>query len=298
MHSVNLSARLSVSRLVYGWWRLLGWDMNAQQIVGRLNECLELGITTHDHADIYGDYRVEEAFGAALKISPALRDNIQLVSKCGIRLVSPGRPQHRRKAYDTSTAHLIRSAEQSLRNLHTDHLDLLLVHRPSPIMDADAIAEAFNQLRISGKVREFGVSNFSPSQFDLLQSRLDFALVTNQLQISVLCHDAFHDGSLEQAQRLRHAPMAWSPLAGGKLFTEQSPRMDHIRAVMSNIAQVHHASLDQIALAWLLHHPARILPVVGSQSSERVRVAAHSTLIKLSNDEWFDIWEVAGGKIP
>ena len=298
MKAIALSPTLEVSRLIYGWWRLMSWNMSAADIVARIEACLALGISTHDHADIYGAYQVEPSFGAALKTAPALRDKIQLISKCGIKLVSDARPQHARKAYDTSANHIMLSVETSLKNLHTDYLDVLLIHRPDPLMNADEIAHAFYRLRKSGKVREFGVSNFTASQFALLQSRVDFPLVSNQLEISVLQHQAFFDGSLDQAQQLRRSPMAWSPLAGGKIFTEDSERANRLRACLSRLAKQNHAETDQLAFAWLLHHPAQILPVIGSQSLERITLAAKSAHIALSDNDWYDIWEAGGSHLP
>jgi predicted oxidoreductase len=201
------------SRIVLGWWRLASWDMTPQQRLAFLQQGLELGVTTMDHADIYGDYSCEALFGEALALQPSLRERIELVSKCGIKLVSRHRPKHASHIYDTTRAHIIASAENSLRNLHTDYLDLLLIHRPDPLMDADEVAEAFTQLQASGKVRHFGVSNFTQSQFELLNSR--FALVTNQVELSLMQMEALQDGSLDMCQRLRIAPMIWSALGGG-----------------------------------------------------------------------------------
>jgi predicted oxidoreductase len=296
MSLIDLCGELSLSRFVYGWWRLTGWGMTRADIQRRIEDCLALGITSHDHADIYGGYQCEALFGAALKAAPALREQIQLVSKCGIKLVSEARPQHRRRIYDTTTGHILGSVEQSLRNLATDHLDLLLIHRPDPLMDADAVAAAFYRLRNAGKVRAFGVSNFTPAQFALLQSRLDFPLVTNQIEISLLAHQALQDGSLDQAQALRRPPMAWSPLAGGRLFDEHAPLI--LRETIRQLAAAREVSADQIALAWLLAHPARILPVLGSQSLKRIESAVQSLVLPLGREAWFELYEAAGGKLP
>lgn len=304
MEQIALSNDLSLSRLVYGWWRLMEWQMDAAAIEQRLEDCLALGISSHDHADIYGDYGCETAFGQALKNRPALRDRIQLISKCGIELVSPARPEHKAHGYNTCAEHIIRSAERSLKNLHTDRLDLLLIHRPDPLMCAQDMARAFEQLQAAGKVRHFGVSNFLPHQFELLQSACPMPLVTNQVEVSVLHHDAFHDGSLDQAQRLQRPPMAWSALAGGRLFAGDDRQANAVRAAL---AQVAHelgdtprgaVSQDQVAIAWLLKHPARILPIVGSGDLARVQSAAQSTGLALTRDHWYKIWTAAGGTLP
>lgn len=298
MQHVQLQPDLKLSRIVYGWWRLTEWQMSSRDIVQRIEDCLELGISSHDHADIYGDYQCEVIFGEALKTQPSLRDNIELISKCGIQLVSPQRPTHKRKNYDTSYAHICASAEQSLCNFGVEQLDLLLIHRPDPLMCAEEMARAFTDLRNSGKVRAFGASNFTPAQFSLLQSRLDFDLVTNQVEISVLHHDAFHDGSLDQAQQLARPPMAWSPLAGGQLFGGTEPHQVAVRKCLVELAQQYSCSVDQLAFAWLLKHPANIVPIVGSQSLTRINSACESLHLKLSRDHWYDIWEAADGLLP
>lgn len=165
------------SRFVMGYWRLMDWKMSPDELVGFIEQHLDLGITTVDHADIYGDYQCESAFGEALKLAPHLRSRMEIVSKCGI--ATRARAENTIGHYITDRDHIVLSAEQSLRNLATDHLDLLLIHRPDPLMDADEVAEAFLALHHSGKVRHFGVSNFTPAQFTLLQSRLPFTLATN-----------------------------------------------------------------------------------------------------------------------
>ncbi|MFN2289712.1 MAG: aldo/keto reductase family oxidoreductase [Anaerolineae bacterium] len=285
-----------VSRLVWGLWRLAGWHLCDAELLGLVHACLDLGITTFDLADIYGDYACEGIFGRALALEPGLRQRIQLVTKCGIKLVSDRRPSHRIKHYDTSQAHILASVEHSLRMLHTDHLDLLLIHRPDPLMDADEVAAAFDDLRGSGKVLHFGVSNFSPGQFDLLASRLDFPLVTNQVEISVLDMDLLHDGTVDQCQRLRIAPMAWSPLAGGRLFDGDDAQAVRVRQALAEAGeQLGGATLDQVALAWLLRHPARIVPIVGSGKIERLRRAAGAFEYQLSRQQWFTIWTASTG---
>jgi len=220
------------SRLVAGVWRLGEWGMDTRGLLNFIHGCLDLGITTFDNADIYGGYTCEGLFGAALAAEPGLRDRLELVTKCGIQLVTPNRPGNRVHHYDTSRDHIVAAAENSLLELNTDRLDLLLIHRPDPLLDADEVAEAFGALWAAGKVRHFGVSNFLPWQFDLLQSRLDFPLVTNQIELSVLYLDPLHDGTLDQAQRLRRPPMAWSPLAGGRLFDDHDERAGRVRAAV------------------------------------------------------------------
>jgi predicted oxidoreductase len=284
------------SRLVAGFWRLEEWGMGPQELLAFIHGCLDLGVTTFDHADIYGGYRCEGLFGAALALEPGLRASMQLVTKCGIMLPAAGRPT-RLAHYDTGRAHIVAAVESSLRQLHTDYIDLLLIHRPDPLLDADETAAALTALREAGKVRHCGVSNFTPWQYDLLASRLAFPLVTNQVEISVLHMEALHDGTVDQCQRLRIAPMAWSPLGRGRLFT---PENEQIRRVRQSLAEVGEAlggaAIDQVALAWLLAHPARIVPIVGTGKLERVRQAAAAGSLHLSREQWFEIWTASAGR--
>jgi predicted oxidoreductase len=279
------------SRLVAGMWRLASWDLHDAELLDLIHACLDLGITTFDHADIYGGYANEERFGRALALEPTLRERMQFVTKCGIKQVSPNRPAHTFHCYDTSRAHIVASVENSLRLLHTDRLDLLLIHRPDPLLDADEVAEAFAALRQAGKVLHFGVSNFTPWQFDLLASRLDFPLATNQVEVSVLHLEALHDGTLDQCQRLGLAPMAWSPLGGGRLFRSDDEQAVRVRRALAEVgAELGGASPDQVALAWLLRHPARIVPILGSGKVERLQSAAQAEALTLSREQWFAIW--------
>jgi predicted oxidoreductase len=279
--------------------RLREWGMDTAALLDFIHGCLDLGITTFDHADIYGSYTCEALFGAALAAEPSLRGRIELVTKCGIQLLSPNRPGNRVHHYDTGRDYIIDSAESSLRNLRTDALDLLLVHRPDPLLDADEVAEAFISLRAAGKVRHFGVSNFMPWQFHLLQSRLDFPLATNQIELSVLHLAPLHDGTLDQMQRLRVAPMAWSPVAGGRLFTSGDERAARVRAALEAVGREVGASVDQAALAWVMRHPARVLPVMGTGKLERLREAAAAEAIVLDRQQWFAVWEAsAGHEVP
>ncbi|MGA7937679.1 MAG: aldo/keto reductase [Kovacikia sp.] len=284
------------SRLVLGVWRLGEWQMQTKDIRHLIHTCLEFGITTIDHADLYGDYTCEGLFGEALREDPALRDRLQLISKCGIKLVSPNRPAHTIKHYDTSRAHILASVDNSLKQLQTDYLDLLLIHRPDPLMDGDEIADAFTNLLEKGKVRYFGVSNFTPSQFDLLASRLSFPLVTNQVEISVLHLDAFLDGTLDQCQRLRIVPMAWSPLGGGELFQGNGPKAERLRSALRNVGkQLGGATEDQVALAWLLSHPANIVPILGTGNLNRIWAAVAASQLTLTREQWFTIWSASTG---
>lgn len=285
------------SRIVLGLWRLGSWQMTAQQRVSFLEQALALGINTIDQADIYGDYQSESLLGEAIALAPHLRDQFQFVSKCGIKLVSDKRPAHGMQHYDTSAAHIIASAEQSLRAMQIEQLDLLLIHRPDPLMEADEIANAFMHLQESGKVRHFGVSNFTNSQFELLASR--FPLVTNQVELSLLHMQALHDGTLDLCQQLRIAPMIWSALGGGNLFrpmAEQDERSQRISAVLARVAAELDVSPGTIALAWILQHPSRPLVLTGSGRLAAIQEAVSATAITLSREQWFALWCASAGK--
>lgn len=289
------------SRIVSGvmTWGIWGKDYDTQSMNTLLNQVVDLGITTIDHADIYGHYTTEAAFGQALAQSPALRSQIQLISKCGIKLVTPNRPDHLIKSYDTSKVHILQSVDQSLKNLQTDYLDLLLIHRPSPLMDADEVGEAFEQLKATGKVRHFGVSNFTVSQMELFASR--FSMVTNQIEANLLHLDPFLDGTLDYCQTKRFKPMAWSPLGGAAFFgNPDDEKVQRIQKTAKAIGQKHgDYQVDQILLAWLLQHPSGILPVLGTGRIERLQAATKATELSLSQEDWFALWSASiGEEVP
>lgn len=280
------------SRFVMGYWRLMDWNMSAQQRVSFIEEHLDLGVTTVDHADIYGGYQCEAAFGEALKLSPALRQRMEIVTKCGI--ATTAKADHAIGHYITDRDHIISSAEQSLSHLATDYLDLLLIHRPDPLMDADEVAEAFLALHQSGKVRHFGVSNFTPAQFALLQSRLPFTLATNQVEISPVYQPLLLDGTLDQLQQLRIRPMAWSCLGGGRLFNDEA--FQPLRDELTQVAQELNAeTIEQVVYAWILRLPSQPLPIIGSGKIERVRSALAAEQLKMTRQQWFRIRKAALG---
>ena len=280
------------SRFVMGYWRLMDWKMSPGELVSFIEQHLDLGVTTVDHADIYGDYQCEAAFGEALKLAPHLRNRMEIVSKCGI--ATRARAENTIGHYITDRDHIVLSAEQSLRNLATDHLDLLLIHRPDPLMNADEVAEAFLALHHSGKVRHFGVSNFTPAQFTLLQSRLPFTLATNQVEISPVHQPLLLDGTLDQLQQLRIRPMAWSCLGGGRLFNEEG-----FQPLRDELAQVAHElnadSIEQVVYAWILRLPSQPLPIIGSGKIERVRSAIVAEKLSMTRQQWFRIRKAALG---
>jgi len=286
-----------VSRLVLGAWRLIDAGLDDAAVRELIAAAADLGITTVDHADIYGDYQVETRFGEALRTAPDLKRRLQIVTKCGIKLVSGRRPTHRLKHYDTSRAHITASVDASLQALGVERIDLLLLHRPDPLMDADETAGALDGLIAAGKVAHVGVSNFSGAQFGLLASRLHAPLVTNQIELSLLHPAPFADGTLDDCQRLRIAPMAWSPLGGGRLFRHDDPVAGRVRGALESVrTQIGAGSIEQVAYAWLLAHPARIVPVTGTTRIDRLRDAAQSVRLSLDRLQWFALWEAATGQ--
>ncbi len=284
------------SELVQGYWRLGEWGMTAQERLTFLKQHLELGITTVDHADIYGNYECEQLFGEALALEPSLREQLQIVTKCDIKLCSAKFPERKINHYDTSAAHIYQSVNNSLERLRVNEIDVLLIHRPDVLMDADEVAEAFTELHKVGKVKHFGVSNFSPAQFELLQSRLGKPLVTNQVEINPLNFYVAHDGTLDQMQMLRTRPMAWSCLGGGAIFNGDSEQAQRVRAVLEELREELGAeSIDQVIYAWVRALPSKPLPIIGSGKIERVQAAVDALDLTLSREQWYRVWVASKG---
>ena len=286
-----------LSEVIAGAWRLAEWGWTPQQRLAWIEGNLDLGVTSFDHADIYGGYSVEALFGEALALRPALRQRLQLVSKCGIRLVTPARPgvsaSTQVKHYDSSAAHVRASVDQSLQALRTDHLDLLLIHRPDALLDFDELADTFEALRREGKVRCFGVSNFAPHQLAPLHRRI--SLATHQVELSPLHLDALHDGVLDQCQDLGLRPMIWSPLAGGRIFTGDGEPERRVRQTLDRMAGELGVSVTTLIIAWVLRHPSQPLPILGSRRIELARDAMGALDLRLDAQQWWQIWTAAAG---
>lgn len=283
------------SRIALGFWRLHEWDMSKSELLGYVEKAIELGVTTFDHADIYGSYGNEELFGMVLKEKPDLREKMEIVSKCGICLISENRPENRVQHYNTTTQYIRMSVERSLQKLNTDYLDLILIHRPDPLMDAEEMAEIFSILVEEEKVKHVGVSNFTPSQFDLFQSKLDIPLITNQVECSLLHLEPIYDGTFDQAQQLNRSPMIWSPFAGGTLFTDQKDRIRQVRNMCEELSAKYGATIDQIALAWLLQLPCNPQAVIGTGKVDRLESATHTFNVNLERQDWYRLLEAANG---
>lgn len=275
-------------------WGSWGKSLSTESMQALMENCLASGITTFDHADIYGGYTTEEDFGKAFAASSIPRETVQFITKCGIQYPSERRPLSI-KHYDYSKEHIIWSVEQSLKNLQTDYIDLLLLHRPSPLMQPEEIAEAINQLRAQGKVKAFGVSNFTSSQTALLQKSIH--IEANQIEFSLSSHEAMQDGTLDFMQLHAIQPMAWSPL--GSVFKEDNPQTQRIREAITPLTEKYGASMDQLVLAWLLQHPANISPVIGTTNPDRIKGAVEAQDIQLELEDWFKLWVAArGSKVP
>ena len=275
-------------------WGQWGSKFNTEGYIRMIEKAVDAGVTSFDHADIYGHYTTEAEFGAALRQVPGLRQKIQLITKCGICLVTPNRPEYTIKHYNTSKEHIIRSAEQSLKNLYTDHIDLLLIHRPDPLTDPQEVAEAFSSLKQSGKVLHFGVSNFSAEQTALLHEF--FPMEVNQVEISLIRTGALTNGVLDYCMRMGIMAQSWSPLGGGVLYAEtDDERSRRIKAVAAILGDQYQAGLDQMLLAWLMQHPAGIRPVLGTTRPERLQAAMAARNIHMTREEWFMLWRAASG---
>ena len=272
-------------------WGIWGANHSKEKVQKLIETCLSEGLYTFDHADIYGDYTTEKLFGDALSEMHIKREEIQLISKCGIEMPCKNR-NYQIKSYNYSKEHIIKSVEKSLENLQTDYLDLLLLHRPSPLMNPREIAETFDELREQKKVRHFGVSNFTPSQFELINDA--FPLVTNQVEISINHTDAFYNGTLDQMLLKKLRPMAWSVM--GNYFTQPSAQNERIKKVLDELCTKYGAEENHILLAFLFLHPAQILPVIGTSKEQTIKDLKKSLDLKLDREDWFRLLEAVEGK--
>jgi len=275
-------------------WGIWGKNLDKNQMIDLMNFCLETGITTFDHADIYGGYTNESDFGNAFGESQIKREDIKLISKCGIQLPS-GNRSTKIHHYDYSKSHIIWSAEQSLKNLKTDYLDLFLLHRPSPLMQADEIAEAIEKLKNEGKILDVGVSNFTPSQTDLIQTKTKINY--NQIEFSITHFEPMLDGSLDHMQLNEIQPMCWSPM--GSVFKKADDKSTRIKKLADQLSLKYNVETDVLLLAWILKHPSGILPVFGTADKTRIANLMKATTIEMELEDWFAFWTAStGNPIP
>jgi len=287
MERVNLSSSSSISRIIYGMWRLAD-DINtsSKHISNKVNLCLDQGITSFDQAAVYGLYSAEALFGEVLKVNPSLRQKIEIVSKCGIVNPSDRYAGVSVSHYDTSREHIFNSVDASLKNMATDYLDLLLIHRQDPFLDHHETGKALDDLIKSGKVKEVGVSNFKPWDFTLLQSAMKSHLVTNQIEMSLAATDSFTNGDLAFHQERATTIMAWSPLGGGKLMKDKGI----LGKALKKIAVNQNVDIAAVAVAWLLAHPARICPVMGTNNLNRIAKISDAMNVKMDRESWFELY--------
>ena len=294
MDRIEIADDVSFSRIVYGMWRLGDdADTSPAHVQAKIEACLEQGITTMDQADIYGGYEAEEILGNAFQAAPHLKDKVEIVTKCNIVAPVGRHAAARVKYYDTSAAHITRSVEDSLRLMRIDRIDMLLMHRQDPMMDHDETGGALDALVASGKVRQIGVSNFRPWDMDLLQSAMNTPLTTNQIELSVLENAAFTNGDIAYLQQHRIPPMAWSPLAGGALF---APENRALHDTLAAIAARQDADVAALAVAWLMAHPARIIPVMGTNNLQRIGQIGKAADLTIDRETWFEIYTAACGE--
>lgn len=291
-----MNSKIKLSPVIAGCmkWGQWGSCFYTPAYLKMIEACVEIGITSFDHADIYGDYTTEEEFGDALKNNSQLRQKIQLITKCGIKMISANRPAHKIKSYDTSRKYILQCADRSLKNLNTDYVDIFLLHRPDPLMNAEEIAEAFTTLKQKGKVLHFGVSNFTPSQVSLVNNL--FPVEVNQIEISVLHLEPFHNGQLDQCMQEKILPMSWSPLGGGNLFTDTTNEKNkRILKVVELLCKKYETGVENILLAFLTCHPAGIIPVLGTSKMERLKSAKDNAGLEIESEEWFMLWQASTG---
>ena len=280
-------SRIIAGAMTWGQW---GKGFNHKEISDLIVYCLDIGITTFDHADIYGGYTTEADFGDGFKSSGIKRENVQLISKCGIQFDAAARP-NKVKHYDYSVDYIVWSVEQSLKNLGTDYLDLLLLHRPSPLLEPDEISEAIAQLIKEGKIKNFGISNFTASQIAMLETTVN--VTANQFEFSLTANDVMYDGTLDDCKSKKRMAMSWSPL--GAYFKEDNPQIKRIQKVIHPLMEKYDASEDQLLLAWILKHPAKVYPVVGTATKSRLKDALKATEIELELQDWFRLLEASQG---
>lgn len=287
MKDIENYSRIIAGTMTWGKW---GKQLSQRQMEDVLQHCLSLGINTFDHADIYGDYTTEEQFGNAFASSSIKREEIRLVSKCGIQLKGESR-ENKVAHYRYDRQYIIWSAERSLKLLKTDYLDLLLLHRPSPLMHPAEIAEAVFQLKKEGKIRQFGVSNFTPSHIKMIETIIP--VEGNQVEFSLTANAAIDDGSLDDCITNKRLAMSWSPL--GSYFKEANSQTKRIKKVLKNLCAKYDATEDQLLLNWVLRHPAKVYPVVGTATPERLALAMKAMQIEMELEDWFILLEAARG---
>lgn len=295
MKKIELSEQLSLSAVVQGFWRLNEWKWTTEELVDFMNQCIEKGVTSFDTAEIYADTLCETLMGRAFLADPSIRERIQLISKTGIYKQNIGGVEF--GYYNTTRERIMKSCEESLRRLQTDHLDLYLIHREDPCFDPWETAAALKELKKKGMILEAGVSNFDPFKFDALNQAMDGTLVTNQIEWNPLCFEHFQNGMMDYLTVNKIHPMLWSPLAGGRLFQKGDETAERTMKKVEEIARRHQADPISVIYAWLFYHPVKAAPISGSNKQERLELAIKGMEIKLEHYEWYEIYTASGTQI-
>ena len=290
-------SKTTLSPIISGTMNWGVWDKNltTKEMENMIQICIENKITTFDHADIYGSYTTEADFGKAFQASKISREKLQLITKCGIQMVAEKRPENKIKHYEYSKEYIIWSVEESLKKLKTDFIDVFLLHRPSPLMQADEIAEAVEKLKSEGKIIDFGLSNFTSSQTELIRSKTEVSF--NQVQFSATHYEAMTDGSLDYMQTHGIRPLSWNPL--GTVFREDTKKTRRLKKLLADLVQKYSFGSDTLLLAWILKHPAGVIPIAGTVNIARIQSLMKAAELEMDKEDWFAIWtESMGDDVP
>ena len=278
-----------MSRIIQGLWRLKSWKMSSEALLEFIHQCIDLGVTSFDTAEIYGNYEAEAIFGEALKLEPELRSKIEIITKTGINMKSDKRP-YSIGHYDTTYDKIVASCKKSIDLMHCVYLDVFLIHREDPLINHKEVARALNDLKTMGLIKSYGVSNFDPFKFDALHKATGGQLVTNQIEVSPLCFEHFNNGNMDYLQSVDVPPMIWSPLAGGQIFTGMDERSTNVRNVLETLSNEYGVESDVLTYAWLLKHPVRMMPICGSGKIDRVKNAVKALHVALKHEDWYKIY--------
>lgn len=286
-------SKTTLSPIISGTMNWGVWDKNltTKEMENLIQICIENKITTFDHADIYGSYTTEADFGKAFHNSKIARGKLQLITKCGIQMIAENRPENKIKHYDYSKEYIIWSAEESLKKLKTDYVDVFLLHRPSPLMQADEIAEAVEKLKSDGKIIDFGLSNFTNSQTELIRQKTEVSY--NQVQFSATHFEPMTDGSLDYMQTHGIRPLSWNPL--GTVFREDTKKTRRLKKLLSTLVEKYHFGSDTLLLSWILKHPAKVIPIAGTVNVARIQSLMKAVELEMDKEDWFAIWTESMG---
>jgi len=296
METIKLNNEVSLSRIVQGFWRLHTWEMSPQELLDFMKKCVELGVTSFDTAEIYGNYTSEKLLGDALLLEPTFREKIQIITKTGINKLNPDKP-YRIKHYETTYDKIKASCYASLKKLNTSYIDVYLIHREDPLFNPVEATLAFDELINEGCIKAYGVCNYDPFKFDALYTQSNHQLVTNQIEVSPLQFEHFNSGMMDLLQKYQVHPMFWSPLNGGNIFTSSDENVVNLRNILERIAIKHNTSSDTIVYAWLLKHPVKGMVISGTQKITRLQNAINALQINLEHEEWYEIYCASGEQI-